>query len=649
MNPAIESRHRRPGPPPLPRALALATLALAATAGLLMAQYGGGSPSTAIPFSFDEYPSFEGVLAAHDAGKSDRAIVQWIRSSGAYVPLSLDQALQIKARGVGPEVCAAMSHLPSAKVDKLLGGFGGVYVARSESRRGLSRRQILKMLDEGATDGEISAAVAERGSRADLSLAEAIELQERGLSASTLSAVARGTSVAADAAPAARAAAPAGPKSLDDIFAAADEGEEEVPLLDDIMADDEDLAEDEGSALDEDYDDEDEIAAEAAGSMEAPAEADPSQVLVFSDSPDARAFVVPGSARVVDLMESADGIGRTPARKSLDPGPYYVMVEKRLDPFDRAIIPAFRTVHDGSGRTRTLIESGGIYYDSDDCCLPRSLQGEFSITRISENQQGVLLGDAFDGLPPYIWDGNRFLILTVEGARVTRILKVYEIRKAAGERQTIVATFTPSHRDPLLPVPEPSPDAGTRSEVPLVTWKPDPAELTGIAEVLGFGAQETPRVFTKLQEYGKAVCRKEDKDGRLRLIAVRVDSYGRLGVLQSWLGRSGPYDMYSTISPPTSPVAGAGAKGAPAQLMKPERTADPTVNLPVLAVTNSGNKPAVLLTGEGQAIFLGPGQTKQTTVAPGATTLEAVFADAPGAPRQGRVTFSYYFRYKLIL
>lgn len=630
MNPSTQQRRLRPGPARTIRAL-IPILVVVGCGGILLAQYGGGAPAAEGPFGFDEYPSLEGVIAAHESGKTDGEIIAWLRDNGAYIPLSLDEALQLKARGVSPELCAAMSQLPPAKVKSVLREFADVYIARAEPRRGLSRRQILKMLDAGASDEEVAAAVAEQGSRADLSLEEAIELQEKGLSGATLCAVARGAPAPAPSATQARAQDQAGPPSLDDIFAetAGEDEEEEVPLLDDL--------------LDDSYEDEEEEPAEPRTAA-APAAENPSEIVVLSDAPDAKAFVAPGSARVVDLLRSADSIGRTPARSRLDPGPYYVLVEKRLDPFDHAIIPAFRTVHDGSGRTRTLIESGQIYYDTDECCLPRSLEGEFSITRISENQQGVILGDAFDGLPPYVWDGNRFLVLTVEGARVTRIMKVYEIRKAAGERQTVVATFTPSHRDPLLAKPAPA-EADGKDE-PLVTFAPDPAELTGVAEILGVAAQDMPRIHAKLRESGAAVYRQEDTEGRIRMIAFNVDGYGRLGVRQSWLEKSGPFGMYATSAPPApSPAPKADSAALPA----PERTADPNVNLPFLSVTNSGGTPALLMMGNGTAIYLGPGQTRQTTVAPGATTLEALFADRKGAPRKGRVTFSYYFRYTLIL
>ena len=610
----------------LVRALTISLL-VAGAGDVLEAQFDIDSPDDG-DFSFDEYPTLEGLLAAHRSGRSSQELIAWIQENGAYISLNLDEAFQIHAQGVEFSVIAAMTQVPHEKVKALLGGARGELTIRAEPRHGLSRRDILKLLQEGATDEEVAARLVESGSKGDLSLEEAVELLDAGLSSATLAAI--GGAPAGSMQPEVQSGEP---PLLDDLLAGAEPAEGGTDEAESALSLDEILTEGDSP--------EGEVPLAVAATAR---DADPSEILILSDPPGARVMVAPGSSRPVDLLRHAKSLGRSPARSRLDPGSYYLLVEKQLDPFDDAIIPALRTVHDGEGRTRTLIESGKIYYDAQACCLPRSLGGEFHITRIGADQQGVILGDEFGGLPPYLWDGNRYLILSVEKGRIERIVKVYEVRKAAGERRTIVATFFSSSSDPLLassPVP---PEEAPLDSAP--SWNPDPSDLAGMAGIVGIPKEEVPRILAKLQSSGKAVYREDGEGGRLRIFAVSVDSYGRIRVEQSRLERSGPFEMYATAPQPAAARDDADAGTA---MARPIRLPDPGVNLPLLSVTNSGGSPALITMGDGTIIFVAAGQTREVAVGPGSSSLEARFADRPGAPLKGHAHFTYHARYKLTL
>jgi hypothetical protein len=233
-------------------------------------------------------------------------------------------------------------------------------------------------------------------------------------------------------------------------------------------------------------------------------------VTVLSDPPGARLTVASANIRPSDLLKMPRAAGRTPAELELPPGAYFILVEKTLGPFDEELIPALRTVHDGEGNTRTLIHEGTLLYDVNDCCTPRGLTGSLEITRIGRDQPGVLLGDDFGGMPPYLWDGNRYLILDVREGRVERVLKVYYTARAMGEERSVMATFIPSSSDPLEH-PASMNSVSTRARS---IWEvPSLSTLEGVARISGIPQAEVTRIHERLVEIGKAVWKHETVDG----------------------------------------------------------------------------------------------------------------------------------------
>jgi hypothetical protein len=141
---------------------------------------------------FSSYPTLDGIRQARRAGHPPKRILAWIRDYDAYFSLDLDEALQFHAEGLETEIIAAMAGMPAEQVAALLGTLERVYVARSGPREGLSKRHILKMMEYGAPEEEVLAAIAENGSRAEVGLEEARRLMNEGASATLVVAIARG-------------------------------------------------------------------------------------------------------------------------------------------------------------------------------------------------------------------------------------------------------------------------------------------------------------------------------------------------------------------------------------------------------------------------------------------------------------------------
>jgi hypothetical protein len=574
---------------------------------------------------FDEYPTVEGVLQAHRQGRSGSRIASWIRHSGAWLPLQLDKALQLRTEGISYKVLAAMTNLPVGEIDDLLSPMGRRFVVGEAGREGLGERRLLKMVRQGAPEEEILAAIEAEGSKASLSLDQALDLKKQGSSTDLIFAIGRGA-LEPVTEPDRSVAATEEVPLLDDLLAGS-AGEEEMPLLDDLLDEEE-----EGSFFDEFLDEEIEPTPVR-------------QLLVLSDAQRSQVLMAPANIRPADLLRLSRPEGRTPARVRTPPGSFFVLVEKMVDSFDREMIPALRTVHDGDGVTRTLIESGQILYDVDRCCLPTSLTGDFLISRISEDQQGALLGDEFFGLPPYLWDGNRYLILIIDGGMIQRVIKVYEIRKAIGEGRTLVATFIPSSHDPLAVEPSAADDRVTESA--LNAWiAPNPGEFNEMAKIYGIPPSEAATLQATLSSNGKAVWKDEGIDGSVTLVTFSLDTFDRTRVEKLTFLPEGPFEMLTR----QAERAGQGSRNAePPTLPVISRSIDKDLDLPAFVVGNSASSPAFIQLGDGTAFVVNPGQTREVTVGPGSYRVEARYVDAPGEALWRGVHFSYHSRYRLQL
>lgn len=634
------------------------------------------APPTAAAKAGEEKPStpaptIEEILAAHRSGKPSAAIVSWVKASHASFHLTLEAVLELRGQGLPIEVISAMSGVPGEKLQRLVGETGRSPATGAASpRTGLSKRQILKMIHEGTPEPEIMRAIGEQGSKASLDLDEALSLQEQGASPALLAAIVTGTAPALPAVPQAgspeappaaagaprQAGGPAPPgqaPTLDEILGP-EEATEESPTLDEALGE---IEPEEEEA--EPGPEEAEITMtleEAIGEEEGAVEPEALRTYLFalSDPSGARLFLAAASARAVDLLKQAKGAGRTPAQIELDPGAWFLLVEKKPDDFDAGLIPAIRTVHDGDGTTRTLIESGDIYYDAQRCCLPRSLAGDLAIARISEDQQGTILGDEFGGLPPYLWDGNRYLILSLREGRIRRAIKVYEIRKAVGESTTVTATFIPtSAADPLAPRAIPAAGAMEEAEAQArESWRaPAPADLDGIAEIYGIPGEDLSKLAPLLTSMGKAIWRQEGDDGSVDLVALSLDSIGGIRVEEYHYRKDGPFGMLSTPAPPAiRKKKGAKPKVEIASpLPDVTRTADPGAFLPVISVSNGTKGAALVRLWNGTAMYVPAGETRDRMVSPGSGEIEARFASKPAEKRRVKAHFTYHARYKLRL
>ncbi len=564
-----------------------------------------------------EPPTLDGLRRAAEQGYSDEELIAWIEATGAWFELSLEETLALRAEGYSAGLLASMTQLPEEPLGALLADMEHFRPDDGADRAGLSENRIRKMIRLGVPEEEILAGIEEKGSGAKLEVGEALDFRARGVTPQLLAAIAGGKLVIP-------APGEEGVPLLDDLLADA----QEAPLLDDLLEIEEG---EEGAALEP-----------------------MTELIVLADVPKAKVRIAPFATRPPDLLRLSDSEGSTPARIDLAPGSHYVIVEKPVDEYDDGIIPALRTVHDGEGTTRTLIESGLLYYDVEDCCLPRSLSGDFEITRISENQQGIILGDEFGGLPPYLWDGNRFLILAVEKARIERVYKVYLVRKAVGEGRILVASFIAPSHDPLglqRHLAE-----GPKAQAAYDEWSaPDPVALDGLALAYGIPRAEIPRLEDALMTYGKATWAGAAGDGTVRLLTLSLDTFGRTRLEEAYFTPEGPFGMLATPKPSLSPAPGKkkGKKQEPPppppSLPAPEREYDETVDLPVFSVENGTENAALLRLGDGTILYVAAGSSEEVTVGPGTLTVEARFADKPSEPWIGKIHFTYHARYRLQL
>lgn len=591
-------------------------LALAASSPAL-AQFEAGTGEISEDAILSSYPTIEGIRQARLAGHPAERILAWIQDYEALFDLDLDEAMQLKAEGLDIPIIAAMAQMPPEEVGPLLETFEKVYVARPGPREGVSKRRLMKMMEYGAPEAEILAVIAEKGSRAELTLAEAVDLMKIGASPRLVAAIGRGIVPPDAAAPAA-------------------------PLLDEIVEDEIEADEEEAAGEDEEPVDLGEIFETEGIAMEPEGGA---RLVVLSDPPGARISLAPATIRPADLLVLPRPQGRTPAALEAAPGAWFVLVEKTLDAFDVALIPALRTVHDGDGGTRTLIHEGTLYYDVQRCCRPRALTGATAVTRIAEDQPGVLLGDEFDGMPPYLWDGNRYLILGIEKGRIRRVIKVYIIKRAASEERTLMATFIPSSIEPL-DHPSAMESVSTRARS---LWEvPTPESFAPLARMSGVPEADVARIQARLLETGKALWKSED-DAGVRILSFGLDSMGRLRIDDIPLERTDIFGMLETPRPRKPGRSAASRTVEPGPIPAFRRIRQPQSELPVVEITNNKTVAALVRFGDGTTFYVAPGGTVSSEVSPGTYAVEARFDGAASGPLRGRTRFSYHALYRLSL
>jgi hypothetical protein len=610
-------------------------------------------------------PTIDSVLEAYREGKPPADLIAWIDGAQTTIDLSLDDVMKLRGAGLPVEVIAAMARTPGERLGSLIDALPASASGKTRERSGLSRRQILRMIHEGNPEPDILKAISEQGSKASLSLREALELQGQGVSPKLIAAMETGGPSAPPDSSSAAGAATAPPAqqvpTLDEILppetSPSPSPSTEPPTLDQALTQEAPPEKGEGPEAIEGEEPaptiEEALGEEEIAAPEEPGES-PTYFFALSDPDGARLMIAPSSARVVDLLKQAKGAGRTPAQIKLAPGSWFLLVEKKPDDFDAELIPAIHTVLDGEGRTRTLIESGDIYYDARSCCLPRSLTGALSIARISEDQQGTILGDEFGGLPPYLWDGNRYLILSVREGKIRRAIKVYEIRRAAGESRTLTATFIPtSVPDPLAP--RESPAAESMDEVEArarESWTaPSAAEMKGIGKIYGIPGEEISKIVPALTAAGKAIWRHTGGDGSVTFVAFSLDLGGRLQVEEYLYKKDGPFGMLATPAPPPPPHKRRKASRPSAAEARPlpdlARQLDPESLLPVLTLSNEEKTSVVVRLWDGDLFVVPPGTKREVSVSPGSGEIVVRSAENPEERRKVQAHFTYHARYTL--
>ncbi|HXI03728.1 MAG TPA: hypothetical protein VNI57_11180, partial [Candidatus Saccharimonadales bacterium] len=320
-----------------------------------------------------------------------------------------------------------------------------------------------------------------------------------------------------------------------------------------------------------------------------------------------------------------------------------------LDDFDASIVPAVRTVHDADGTTRTLIYNGTVYYDAQDCCEARGVGSALQITRVMEDHPGIILGDEFDGMPPYLWDGNRYLLLTIENGRIVEVTKVYRIVRATDEERTLMATFTPSSLNPL----EQTPTLEAVSTRARMTWAvPDTATLSALAKINGVPESDVQAIDDRLNQVGKAVWKSESESG-VHIVSFELDTLGRLRLDRVDLDRKGFDGELATPAPPAPPPAKDKAKEktppGPAPLPDVHRTRQIEQELPLLQVTNNRKSAAEVRLADGTVIFVDAGQTAESIVSPGTWTIDVQFESGEPARMTGSARLAARARYTLAL
>jgi hypothetical protein len=325
-------------------------------------------------------------------------------------------------------------------------------------------------------------------------------------------------------------------------------------------------------------------------------------------------------------------------------------VQKEAGDFEKGLAPAWRTAHDSTA-TRSLLDDADLTFDPAACCLPGSLAGEAMLRPVPQDVSRTLIGDAFDGLAPWLFDGEALQVLRVRHTHITHSMKLYRLKKFAGRSRMLVSLFLPAEGDPLDQTSVQGLPAGTPYDdwvdAPAIEPLRDPAQLSAFAAALGVEPAQVGSALAMMRRAGKAIVH-QPVEGGMRLLALSVEDDGQLRVADRTIRPTDPF------APPPPPAPKKKKKPAPVPPPPPplpavQRMVIPGLGLPRLAIENTTKTGLGLMLDDGLMLWVPPGQRREFPVDPG--TFEARVVSplaseaAPGA--RGRLHFSFNARYAL--
>ncbi|MFQ5878519.1 MAG: hypothetical protein ACE5JH_12705 [Acidobacteriota bacterium] len=633
--------------------------------------------------------SAERVLQLVREGTSPDDLISLLEKQEGGFDLTLEDAVRLRRLGAPARLVLLLARAGSQPPAAPVASQAGAPAARPPARGSLSLRRVLRMQRKGVAADRIASLVASRGLRREPDLAELLEQRARGVPAGVIRALAAGAALPAagrtEAVASGEPADPPGsrrrarhrherPLAVGDVIEMlgndidpgeivkiiSERGMKAPPTLeealslrragatDGIMAAINQATAPPPAARAEPEVEEPEREEPAAG-PHVPTPASLDRVWVASVPPGTRVFVSRARTPGMDAFDRDYYMGETPLSLDLAPGSYNIAVSKEAGAFEQDLIPAWRTVHDAP-ETRSLLDDADLTFDPEACCLPGSLSGTVTFRQIGRDQPGTIIGDHFDGLPPYLFDGETMQVLRVREGRITQALKIYRLRKNAGQSRLLVASFIPAEGDPL----DPSPVAGLPEghpydvylDTPQLGFLRDPGSVAELAAVLGLDGDHLADTVAMLRHAGKAILHQQ-VEGGIRLIALALDDYGRLRLLDRTIRPEDPF-----AAPPQTDDSGknkkkmaSAAPPAPPPLPALERVVVPGLGLPRLVVDNTTAHALGLLFHDGQFYFV-PAETRREFIADPGTFDVQVLApgSSPPGPR-GRIHLSYHARY----
>ena len=373
------------------------------------------------------------------------------------------------------------------------------------------------------------------------------------------------------------------------------------------------------------------------------------RVWVASIPRGARVYVSPSSSRREEMFRYEDFVGETPVSLDLAPGDYNIVVQKNADALENSLLPAWRTIHDLPG-TRSVLDNAMLAFDPNACCLPSSLTGKADVYPVGKDQERDIIGDRFDGLSPYLFDGETLQVLDVKKSRIRAAFKAYSVKKFPSRSRLLVATFIPSEGDPLdqstvAGLPPGAPYRGTMAQ-PGLDFLTSPDGLTALAGILGVEPDQVSEAARMLERAGKTIIHQQ-VEGGLRLISAALDDWGGFRLIDRTVR---PFDPFAP-PPPKKPRKKAPVAAPPAAPPLPvmERLVTPGSGLPRLSVDNTSSKAIAFSLSDGQFFFVPAKTSREFVVEPGSYDARLLDKESIANPPRGRVHFAYHARYNVRL
>ncbi|MGH9867857.1 MAG: hypothetical protein ACREAA_06810 [Candidatus Polarisedimenticolia bacterium] len=541
--------------------------------------------------------TLERVVEMLRAGKTSDQILPLIEPSGARLQLTVDDVILLRKIGASVELIRAMSRSDAAPAEP---STGSPAPGAKPAAGSLTVRDVLRELGKGTDPAVVQQRIAAEGLKKPVEIHEIAQLSAMGVQPDVLRALARGQ-VKVEEAP-----APA-----------------EAPTASEL------------------------VAIPAPPSADTPTGDEANRLWIASVPTAARVYLASGRSRPEDLLEHAQYAGRTPLSLSLEPGDYVVVVEKEAGAFEEGLIPAWRTAHD-TASSRSVLDDAELSFDPAACCLPGSLGGRALLRPLPRDVGRTLIGDAFDGLPPWLFDGEVLQVLRIRQTRITQSLKMYRLRKNAGKPRMLVSLFVPAEGDPLdqalagLPAGTPY-DAWV--DAPGLESLRDPGQLADLSAALKVDRPHLEEAVAMLRRAGKAIMHQQ-VDGGLRLVSLAVEDRGLMRLSESTLI---PTDPFAPPEPPPKKKKRVKPLPAPPPLPEAARVVVPGLGAPRVTLHNSSSHGLGILLDDGLFVWLAPGAQREAAVDPGTYDVRVLTAGAsPEAPApSGRLHLSYDARYTL--